>query len=605
MRRIWDFHGGVHPPEHKQQSLGSSLKTLPLPQEVILPLNMHLGTPAEPAVKIGDSVLTAQVVARANGNLSAAVHASISGTVKAIEERPIPHPSGMSAPCIVIESDGLDTWAPSEPVGDFRQLAPLQLIEILKDSGLAGMGGAGFPTAVKLQPQTTIKCLILNGTECEPYITADHRLMLDRAEQIIQGALLLAYILGEPGSVLIGVENNKPDAAQRLKEACSDIGDNRIDIVTFPTKYPSGGEKQLVQILTGEEVKSGSLPADLGIVVQNVGTASAAWDAIAGTQPLIKRITTCTGNALKQQGNFEVRIGTPVQNLLDHCGFDSARAESVIMGGPMMGFAMSDLQAPVTKISNCILVPDRTETSAIEPAQPCIRCGHCAEVCPASLLPQQLFWYSETADHEKLKDYNLFDCIECGACSYVCPSRIPLVQYYRAAKGDIRQAQREKVKSDRARERFESRQLRLEKEASDREAKRAARMEAAKVRQNKADSSSESAPQNGSNDLVAQALARVSKGKEDPQAAQAKLERQRQTLQERVENTRTKIAAAETGELRSKFEAQLKNTERKLAAVIDQLQQLPPNINEQESGEKVTADLGKEHRETSGENPDA
>lgn len=564
-KQIWDIPGGIHPPENKEQSLRNPIIEAPLPGRIILPLAMHIGAPAEALVQIGDKVKTGQMVAAPKGLVSASIHSSISGTVTAIEDHPLAHPSGMNDTCIVIESDGQDTWTELTPVKNYREVEPEKLVGILRNSGLAGMGGAGFPTAVKLQPRHSIDTLILNGSECEPYITADHALMRERAEDVIQGALLLAYIVGEPEEILIGVEDNKPDAIQALHQAIEASGDSRLQLRVFPTKYPSGGEKQLIQILTGKEVKSSGLPADLGILVQNVGSAVAAWDAVVQGKPLITRVTTLVGEALGVQNNYLVRIGTPVADLLELAQVDKDKSDRIVVGGPMMGFTLLDDQVPVTKITNCLLVPSKEELSPPPPAQACIRCGLCAEACPVSLLPQQLFWYAQVEDHDKLRDYSLFDCIECGACAYVCPSNIPLVQYYRAAKGDIRETERETIKSDHARLRFEARKERLEIEAAEREAKRKARMEAAKAKQ---------AENAGTDDLVTAAMERVKKAHTNPEEARQKLERQKTTFAERIEGIREKIANAESDEIKAKFSAQLKNTQKKLDGIQEKLNSL-------------------------------
>ncbi|MFX4228546.1 MAG: electron transport complex subunit RsxC [Porticoccaceae bacterium] len=564
-KQIWDIPGGIHPPENKEQSLRNPIIEAPLPDRIILPLAMHIGAPAEALVQTGDKVKTGQMVAAPKGLVSASIHSSISGTVTAIEDHPLAHPSGMNGPCVVIESDGLDTWTELTPVKNYREVEPEKLVGILRNAGLAGMGGAGFPTAVKLQPRHSIDTLILNGSECEPYITADHALMRERAGDVIQGALLLAYIVGEPEEILIGVEDNKPDAIQALHQAIEASGDSRLQLRVFPTKYPSGGEKQLIQILTGKEVKSGGLPADLGILVQNVGSAVAAWDAVAQGKPLITRVTTLVGEALGVQNNYLVRIGTPVADLLELAQVNKDKSDRIVVGGPMMGFTLLDDEVPVTKITNCLLVPSKEELSPPPPAQACIRCGLCAEACPVNLLPQQLFWYAQVEDHDKLRDYSLFDCIECGACAYVCPSNIPLVQYYRAAKGDIRETERETIKSDHARLRFEARKERLEKEAVEREAKRKARMEAAKAKQ---------ANSEGTDDLVAAAMERVKKANTNPEEARQKLERQKSTFAERIEGIREKIASAESDEIKDKFSAQLKNAQKKLAGIEEKLNAL-------------------------------
>jgi len=585
--QIWDIPGGIHPPENKVQSLRNPIIEAPLPAQVILPLAMHIGAPAEPLVQVGDKVKTGQVVAVPKGLVSASIHSSVSGTVTAIEDHSLAHPSGMSGPCILIESDGKDDWVDLSPVTNYREVEPAELIEIIRNAGLAGMGGAGFPTAVKLQPMHSINTLILNGSECEPYITADHALMRERAEDIIQGALLLAYIVGEPEQILIGLEDNKPDAIEALHQAIESLGDSRLKLRVFPTKYPSGGEKQIIQILTGKEVKSGGLPADLGILVQNIGSAVAAWDAVTLGKPLISRVTTLTGEALGAQNNYLVRIGTPVADLLELAQIDKDKSDRIVVGGPMMGFTLLDDQVPVTKITNCLLVPSQKELSPPPPAQACIRCGLCAEACPASLLPQQLFWYAQVEDQDKLRDYSLFDCIECGACAYVCPSSIPLVQYYRAAKGDIREAEREKIKSDHARLRFEARKERLEQEAKEREAKRKARMEAAKAKQ----ASSEGA---GTDDMVAAAMARAKKTNENPEEAKQKLERQKSTFEERIQSTEEKIANAETDEIEAKFSAQLKNTQKKLEGIQEKLNSLTAQTNVPETNSEPAKDAATE-----------
>lgn len=581
MRKIWDIPGGIHPPENKQQSLSEPLAEALLPARVVLPLNMHIGVPAESIVRVGDRVKTGQMVAKPTGAFSAAVHASISGVVTAIEDHPIPHASGLEAPCILIESDGKDDTVEFIGTPDYRSLQPAEIVDKLRDAGLIGMGGAGFPTSIKLSPKNKVDTLILNGTECEPYITSDNCLMREYAPEIIKGIELLSYALGEPESILIGVEDNKPDAIQALQTAAEASSNKRIEIISFPTKYPSGGEKQLIQILTGKEVPSGGLPSDQGIVLQNVGTAVAAWEGIVEGRPIISRITTLVGEALGRQCNLKVRIGTPVADVLAQVDYRADKADRIVMGGPMMGFSVLDDQVPVTKITNCLLVPTSAELPKPPPAQPCIRCGLCAEACPASLLPQQLLWYAQSHDHEKLQDYNLFDCIECGACAYVCPSSIPLVQYYRASKGDIRLENIEKEHADQARERFEARKVRLEQEAAAREEKRKVRMEAAKAKQAKS-------PEN---DLVAKAMARVASTKEDPAEAKAKLERQKKTFVERIQGMNAKADAAPSDEQKSKFLAQIKNTKKKLSDIESRLAELEqegtPTSDEAEAEKSV------------------
>lgn len=484
--KVWELPGGVHPPEHKHQSLQLPLGTVPLPPVLVIPLNQHMGTPAQPVVQVGERVLAGQLIGAADGTFSANTHASTSGTVIAIEERAIPHPSGMNSESVVIEPDGKNEWIELTACEDYRSLDRLTLLDKIRAAGVAGLGGAGFPTAVKLAPKSTqvIDTLILNGAECEPYITADDMLMQVRAAELVAGTLLLSHILHHPKNLLIGIEDNKPKAIAAVKAAVAgaavtDPEAANIQVVVFPTKYPSGGAKQLIQILTGREIPSGHHSADIGVICVNVGTAVAAWRAVRFGEPLVSRITTVVGEALGTQRNVDVLLGTPISYLLAQHGFNANNASRVVMGGPMMGFTLLDLAAPVIKTTNCILAPSKQELPEPLPAQACIRCGMCAEVCPASLLPQQLFWYAQAEDFDRLESHNLFDCIECGACSYVCPSTIPLVQYYRAAKGSIRLHEIEKEKSDRSRQRFEFRQQRIAKEEAEKEAKRVARQKAA------------------------------------------------------------------------------------------------------------------------------
>ena len=477
----YDFPGGVHPAEHKTVSNRTPIAPGPRPAQLVLPLNMHLGAPARPIVAVGDRVLKGQMLAEPAGTVSAALHAPTSGTVVALGPRPIQHPSGMDALCIVLEPDGEDRWMERRPVADHTRLGPGKLIALLRDAGVAGLGGAGFPTSVKvnLGDHQRVEQLIINAVECEPYITADDRLMRERADEIVLGIQILQYLLN-PHDTLIGIEDNKPEAIAALRAACAD---SDVEIRVVPTKYPSGGEKQLIQLLTGKEVPSGSIPAQCGVVCQNVGTAWAVKRAVHDGEPLLSRITTVTGDAVARPGNYEVWLGTPVADLLHHAGVDKERLGRLVMGGPMMGFTLHDPSVPVVKTSNCVIAASAEELPEPPPEQACIRCGACAEVCPANLLPQQLYWYAKTDDFERAQHHNLMDCIECGACAYVCPSHIPLVQYYRYAKGEIRTQTAEQIKADRARERFEARQARLEREQAEKEARRRARLEANRKKQ--------------------------------------------------------------------------------------------------------------------------
>ncbi|WP_041522874.1 electron transport complex subunit RsxC [Gilvimarinus agarilyticus] len=558
--KVWDIPGGVHPPENKAQSLIEPLTPLAIAPQLILPLNQHIGAPAKVLVEVGQQVLGGELLAEADGVFSAHVHAPTSGTVAAIVEHVVPHPSGMTDTCIILDTDGQDSWQPLDEAPDYQNLDKAALLARVRAAGIAGLGGAGFPTAVKLNPRANqpIDTLIINGTECEPYITADDILMQNRADEIIAGTQILSKLLGEPGRVVIGIEDNKPDAIATLREAAKDT---RIEVVSFPTKYPSGGEKQLIQILTGREVPAGQIPASIGIVCQNVGTTAAVYRAVRFGEPLVKRITTVVGEALDTQRNVEVLLGTPIRFVLEQHGFNEKKASRLVMGGPMMGFSLPDTSVPLVKTTNCILAPTRKELPPPSPAQACIRCGMCAEACPADLLPQQLFWYAQSEDLEKLEAHNLFDCIECGACSFVCPSHIPLVQYYRAAKGEIRQHRIDKEKSDRSRRRFEFRKERIAKEEAEKEAKRLARKKAAEEAKKK----------------LAEQKAATGDAKTAPAPAPADDEKQRAKLERIVAAAEDSLKQAQkpledaTDEQREKQQARIKQADVKLKAAQDKL----------------------------------
>jgi len=486
---VWDIHGGIHPPERKALSNRTPIQKMPLPAQLVVPLAQHLGTPAEPCVTLGERVLKGQKIAEASGFVSASVHAPTSGTVSFIGPQPYPHVSGILSAAIVIDSDAQDEWIELQPRPEYAQLPPTELLDIIRQAGISGLGGAGFPTTVKLSasPSQKVRTLIINGTECEPYITADDLLMREKAAELVAGIEILAYLI-QPEQVLIGIEDNKPEAIAAMQAA---VGERPYAVKVFPTKYPSGGEKQLIQILTGEEVPSGGLPADIGMLCQNVGTCVAIHDAVLLGKPLISRVATLTGEALARPMNVEALIGTPVAELLAFAGLDGSKLNRLIMGGPMMGFTLPSMDVPLIKTTNCLLASTLAELPPPPPALPCIRCGECAEVCPASLLPQQLHFFALGQEHEQLKAYNLFDCIECGACAYVCPSSIPLVQYYRAAKGEIRALEQKQQKADHSKQRFELRQERLRRAEEQKEADRKARAErAARAKATQAETSS-------------------------------------------------------------------------------------------------------------------
>ncbi|MGP3120892.1 electron transport complex subunit RsxC [Serratia nevei] len=464
--RIWDFDGGIHPPEMKTQSSGAPLRVAPLPKTFIIPLQQHLGPEGELCVNAGDRVLKGQPLTVGRGR-TVPVHAPTSGTVSAITPHITAHPSGLTELCVIIEADGEDRWCERDPVEDYRQAPAAELIQRIHQAGIAGLGGAGFPTASKLQGgMSGVETLILNAAECEPYITADDRLMQEHADQIIEGTQILQHIL-QPKVTLIGIEDNKPEAIAALKQALR--GQSGIGLRVIPTKYPSGGAKQLTKILTGKEVPHGKHSSAIGVLMQNVGTAFAIKRAIVDGEPLIERVVTLTGEAIERPGNLWARIGTPVQHLLDFAGFRPQAQQMVVMGGPLMGFTLPALNVPIVKISNCILAPTVDEMTPQEPEQSCIRCGLCVDACPAGLLPQQLYWFSRGQEHDKARNHNLFDCIECGACAFVCPSNIPLVQYYRQEKAEIKAIDLEAARTAEAKARYEAKLARLEREKLARE----------------------------------------------------------------------------------------------------------------------------------------
>lgn len=473
--RIYSFHGGIHPPENKKQSTRADIGRAPLPKYLILPTQQHIGLAADPVVKVGDRVLKGQLIAEPVGRISSAIHAPSSGTVVEISPQPVPHASGLEEECIVIETDGEERWIDHQGLADYRSLERAELVAYIRSKGISGMGGAGFPTDVKLNlgSDHIVNTLIINAAECEPYITADDMLMREHADEVIRGIEIIAHLL-RPSHVLIGTEDNKPNAIRALTEAIK-TSELDIDLRVVPTKYPSGGERQLIKLLTDVEIPSGRIPADVGIVVQNVGTTAAIYRAVAFGEPLIERIVTVTGDALRHPQNLYTLIGTPFRTLLEHCDLRDDYLSRLVMGGPMMGVTVSDQQIPVIKTTNCIIAATAEEMPPAPPAQPCIRCGMCEQACPAQLLPQQLYWFARGKEFDKAKNHNLFDCIECGACAYVCPSSIPLVQYYRFAKSEIRAEELEQRKADHARQRFEARKARQEREAADKEAKRKAR----------------------------------------------------------------------------------------------------------------------------------
>ncbi|NNM82304.1 MAG: electron transport complex subunit RsxC [Burkholderiales bacterium] len=458
MRKLFHFNGGVHPPQHKVESVKDPIRKPPLPEKLVIPLHQHIGTAAKVAVMVGERVLKGQKIGEATGNVSSAIHAPTSGKVLEIGNFPVAHPSGLSELCVTIAPDGMDEAAPFSPVDPFS-MDPAEIRKILRDSGVVGLGGAVFPSAIKLNPgrEKQVRTLVLNGAECEPYITCDDLLMRERADEIVKGAQIMRHLL-HAEEVIVGIEDNKPEAIAAMKQAAGD----EIEVVAVPTLYPGGGAKQLIRVLTGIEVPAGERSTDLGVQCFNVATAYTVYRAIACGEPVTSRIVTVTGN-VKNPGNYEALIGTPMDFLIG-LSEPLEGSRGALMGGPMMGFDLPSVSVPVVKATNCIIVKSEKLFPAPPTPMPCIRCGRCAASCPADLQPQELYWFAKAGNFGKAQEYSLFDCIECGCCSYVCPSHIPLVQFYRYAKSEIWAQEREKKSSDIARVRHEFRIERTERE---------------------------------------------------------------------------------------------------------------------------------------------
>jgi len=494
---LWRSPGGIHPPELKTLSNQSVISSLPLPSRFVVPVPL-VGQLATMSVKVGDHVLKGQALTEGAGFTYLPVHAPTSGVVVAIEQHNSNHASTLPVLSCIIEADGQDTWCELIP-NQLEQLSKSAILDKIKQAGIAGMGGAAFPSHVKLNPASEIDLVIINGVECEPYISADDRLMRDYSDEILTGISIIHHLLN-PQRIVIAIEDNKPEAAKAMQAAItrSTLPNDIIRVTVIPTKYPSGGEKQLIQIITGKEVPSGAIPAQLGIVMHNVGTAYAIQEAVLQGKPLIERVVTFTGERVGKPGNYWLRIGTTVADALNQVNFAPDNGQKVIVGGPMMGYALADLDVPILKGTNCLLTPSQAEIAPDADEKACIRCGECAVACPALLLPQQLFWHAKAEEYDKAASFNLKDCIECGCCSYVCPSDIPLVEYYRVAKSALKNTAEEKLQAERAKQRFEVRLQRLEDEKTAREEKS---KQAAAKRQANMKSSDK--------DAVAAAMARI------------------------------------------------------------------------------------------------
>ncbi|MDP5240674.1 electron transport complex subunit RsxC [Uliginosibacterium sp. 31-16] len=482
LRKLFTFNGGVKPATNKIESSRLPivpLADLPLPPQFVVPLHQSVGGIPQPLVEAGQHVLKGQRIGAADGNFSAAVHAPTSGTVLAVEPRLMAHTSGLSMLSVVIEPDGKEEWIKSTPL-DWRNTDADGVREHLRDAGVVGLGGAVFPSHIKLRAgrNTPMKSLIINGAECEPFITCDDLLMRERADKVLAGVKIMRGLLGAQ-EVLIGIEDNKPEAIAAMQAACAANNDATIQTIAVPTRYPAGGAKQLIRVLTGIEVPHGERSTDYGVQCFNVGTAYAIHEAIELGRPLISRMVTIAGN-VGQPRNYEVLFGTPMDFIVRQAGWQSD-TNAFIMGGPMMGFRMPAFDVPVVKATNCIIAASPRIFAPPPPEMPCIRCGECARACPTDLQPFEMYWFSRAKNFGKVQEYNLFDCIECGCCSYVCPSHIPLVDYYRFSKTEIWARERQKDAADEARVRFEARNERAEREKREKAEKLAARTAASRA----------------------------------------------------------------------------------------------------------------------------
>ncbi|MBR6349660.1 MAG: electron transport complex subunit RsxC [Lachnospiraceae bacterium] len=427
--RLSGYNGGVHPSENKELAENIPLKKFPEPDVVVIPTSMHAGAPAEPVVNVGDKVKVGQLIAAQKGFISANVHSSVSGTVIAIEPRP--HSKGTDVLAIVIQNDKQNTLDESvKPAKPLDELTPDEIVEIVKDKGITGMGGAGFPTYVKLKPGKPIDAVLLNGCECEPYLTADHRVLLENADDVIYGLKAIIKAVGAPKGIIV-IEDNKPDAIELMEAKVAD--DDMLEVARVRTKYPQGAEKMLIKNVMKRMVPSGGLPADVGAVVANVSTAVAISDAIQKGMPLVERAVSVTGDYMKEPGNFIVKIGTNVQDIIDYCGGITRDGATVKMGGLMMGAVLENTNVPIIKGSNGIIAVNTDYTEEKE----CIKCGRCQDVCPMELAPLKFYRYMKDNDPKALLENNIRDCFECGCCQYICSSKIPLVKWIKAGKQAI------------------------------------------------------------------------------------------------------------------------------------------------------------------------
>ena len=466
--KLWHFPGGLQLPHRTGPSTAGPLRVLPAPQRALYPL-VHNALPLQPQVRAGDCVSKGQLIACGENEFAVPLHASISGQIVDIVETALPSPAGTLAPTLVLESDGKDHWQEPglAPIDDYRSVDRAMLIDRIRQAGIAGMGGAVFPTAAKLAQDREIELLVINGAECEPYISCDDMLLRAYPAEVLAGALILRH-LTRPKRCVLAVEDHMHEALASLRASGTAEAQEAVELVGVPSIYPAGGERQLLQTLSGLEVPSGGFPIDIGMLCFNVATARAVHRAVAHGEPMISRIVTVAGAAIAQPCNVEVRLGTPIATLIEFCGGYRCEPARLIQGGPMMGDAVPGDAIPITKASNCILAATQEELGSSAPERTCIRCGDCAAVCPARLLPQQLLFDLQAQAWAQAERHALADCIECGCCAYVCPSHIPLVQYYRSGKDELRRFEQQQSKGEDLRARYARHQERINRPAPER-----------------------------------------------------------------------------------------------------------------------------------------